>query len=563
MRAGLRPPRPCGVFFPPSFPRAGGPLRRKNGIAKRPPRAAAAAEDGGEGRGEGGRVEVEAAVGGEAVAVGEVEVAEKKVGGGVEGVKLGGVGRRVEVERGVKGGVGRGVEVGRGGELTFGGVGFSCSPFFSFVCSSIPIPSSASLSSSSSLSNLAFTCRKSSTSFCFSQNECFSSTAFPSLFGGLSSCISLEASSSNSSRLFFFPSSFPPLWRPPSPSASPAFSFSSLAAPRPAALPSFGFAVYAAEAGRSSPPYQQPHPFYQPIHHTIHLPPQHHLPHPFPHPFPPSFPTFSASFPSSFPPSFPPSFPASFPGPHPLHLFRQQRGKSTVHQVYFMKKPDWRRKRSHIGLKVLPSEFVHPGSLIAKQRKVLSFCTDPTRKRNFKFYPGENVAVQPKSTSLISTTFGRVKINHDQQRDCFVCNVLPERREELTRDALWRYSSEHVWSMEENRSICYLRRKSASYAVGRRLLFPPSRPAQQQKRRFKWDVWENPTMPRTPQLDEANRRLPHYARTTLSKWHPRRLERNKFDFDSFAAIADKWNRERRTLREQIVQRESGLDTPKN
>lgn len=51
-------------------------------------------------------------------------------------------------------------------------------------------------------------------------------------------------------------------------------------------------------------------------------------------------------------------------------------------------------------------------------------------------------------------------MTHDADRDVLIMNVLAEPREELLRDDLWRYRTEHVESLEENKVLCYLRSKA-------------------------------------------------------------------------------------------------------
>jgi hypothetical protein len=51
-------------------------------------------------------------------------------------------------------------------------------------------------------------------------------------------------------------------------------------------------------------------------------------------------------------------------------------------------------------------------------------------------------------------------MTHDVKRGLMIMNVLAEPREELLREDLWRYRTEHVECMEENRYICSLRAKA-------------------------------------------------------------------------------------------------------
>lgn len=115
--------------------------------------------------------------------------------------------------------------------------------------------------------------------------------------------------------------------------------------------------------------------------------------------------------------------------------------------------------KAHIGVKAVSSEYVVAGRLICKQRKYIAKNPGVTRKRHFKIYPGVNVKVM-KNTSLQATVSGRVKMTHDVTRDVMIMNVLAEPHEELLREDLWRYRTEHVESIEENRHVVALRSKA-------------------------------------------------------------------------------------------------------
>ena len=115
-------------------------------------------------------------------------------------------------------------------------------------------------------------------------------------------------------------------------------------------------------------------------------------------------------------------------------------------------------QRAHIGMRALSSEFVQAGQLLVKQRKYLSKNIHVTRRKHFKYYPGENVTVK-RNTSLTAAVGGRLKFTHDVVRDIIYCNVIPEPREELLREDLWRYRTEHVDSLSHNKEVCYLRQK--------------------------------------------------------------------------------------------------------
>jgi len=121
--------------------------------------------------------------------------------------------------------------------------------------------------------------------------------------------------------------------------------------------------------------------------------------------------------------------------------------------------------KAHIGIKATPAEYVEIGRVICKQRRYISKNPHVTRNRHFKLYPGINVKVL-KNTSLAANVSGRVKITHHVGKDIKIMNVLPEPREELLRDELWRYRTEHVESYEENAFVCMLRQK-ALYIFGK------------------------------------------------------------------------------------------------
>lgn len=116
-------------------------------------------------------------------------------------------------------------------------------------------------------------------------------------------------------------------------------------------------------------------------------------------------------------------------------------------------------KKPHVGPKALPSEYCEIGRVICKQRRYLAKNPHVTRKRHFKYYPGVNVNVMHNS-SLQAACSGRIKLTHDVSRQVMVMNVLAEPREELLQEDMWRYRTEHVGSMEENRELCALRAKA-------------------------------------------------------------------------------------------------------
>mmetsp|Transcript_60178 Transcript_60178/g.140641 ORF Transcript_60178/g.140641 Transcript_60178/m.140641 type:complete len:285 (+) Transcript_60178:71-925(+) len=140
------------------------------------------------------------------------------------------------------------------------------------------------------------------------------------------------------------------------------------------------------------------------------------------------------------------------------------REKQTKRQSYWKHpraKPCGQRvpKQAHVGPKALPSEYVEVGKIICRQRKYLAKNPFVTRKRHFKYYPGLNVKVH-RTSSLQAAVSGRVKMTHDVRRDVMIMNVLAEPREELVREDLWRYRTEHVECMEENTELCVLRAKA-------------------------------------------------------------------------------------------------------
>lgn len=115
--------------------------------------------------------------------------------------------------------------------------------------------------------------------------------------------------------------------------------------------------------------------------------------------------------------------------------------------------------KAHIGVKALPAEYCEAGRVICKQRKYIAKNPKVTRNRHFKLYPGVNVRVM-KNTSLSAACSGRVKMTHDVVRGLMFMNILAEPREELLREELWRYRTEHVESIQENKLLCHLRSKA-------------------------------------------------------------------------------------------------------
>ncbi|AFZ79651.1 hypothetical protein BEWA_025000 [Theileria equi strain WA] len=155
--------------------------------------------------------------------------------------------------------------------------------------------------------------------------------------------------------------------------------------------------------------------------------------------------------------------------------------------------PTGQTVKAHIGIKKLSAEYVRPGDLLVKQRKYIAHNPNVTRNRHFKIYPGENVRVAPKTTSLFSLVSGRVKYTHDVLKDVKIVNVLPEPPDELLREDLWRYRTEHVTSLQDNCALVWRRIKSAYYMSDRYpLLNPPTKPPPRPKFFSKDDQWENP-----------------------------------------------------------------------
>ncbi|GAB66175.1 hypothetical protein PCYB_083360, partial [Plasmodium cynomolgi strain B] len=161
--------------------------------------------------------------------------------------------------------------------------------------------------------------------------------------------------------------------------------------------------------------------------------------------------------------------------------------------------PNGQGQKAKIGIKRLSAEYVKTGQLLVKQRKIIAFNFEKkTRRRNFKYYPGEHVKVT-KNTSLVALTNGRVKYTFHSVQKVLIVNVLPEEVDELREDDLYRYRTEHVRSFEENRSLVYLRMKHV-------VSFPPSKQTQFRKPPLrpqflaKYDIDDNPTLREVPVL---------------------------------------------------------------
>jgi len=182
-------------------------------------------------------------------------------------------------------------------------------------------------------------------------------------------------------------------------------------------------------------------------------------------------------------------------GASALGAIREKQTKRSSYRKPPRAKPCGQRlpNRGHIGVKALSSEYVEVGRVICKQRKFIAKNPFVTRKRNFKLYPGVNVNVM-KSTSLQAAVSGRVKFTHDVERDVMIMNVLAEPREELLRDETWRYRTEHIQCMEENRVLCSLRAKAFTvFGKEEGWVNPPLGPKPMRaKISKKRDGWNNP-----------------------------------------------------------------------
>jgi len=206
------------------------------------------------------------------------------------------------------------------------------------------------------------------------------------------------------------------------------------------------------------------------------------------------------------------------------------RWKQTKRQSYHKParaKPCGQRvpNKAHIGIKALPSEYCEAGRLICKQRKYIAKNPNVTRNRHFKLYPGVNVQVM-KSTSLQAMCSGRVKMTHDVTRDVVIMNILPEPREELDRDDMWRYRTEHVESMEENKLVCYMRAKALP-AFGKEggWVNPPIGPKPMKCRvSYHNDQWNNPCVQDPLEIEPFAYPLPRAALARHIKKVRRRQE---------------------------------------
>ncbi|EUD65611.1 hypothetical protein C922_03857 [Plasmodium inui San Antonio 1] len=183
-----------------------------------------------------------------------------------------------------------------------------------------------------------------------------------------------------------------------------------------------------------------------------------------------------------------------------LYIFKRfKMVKTSSYRRKSRSSPNGQGQKAKIGIKRLSAEYVKTGQLLVKQRKIIAFNFErKTRRRNFKYYPGEHVKVT-KNTSLVALTNGRVKYTFHTVQNVLIVNVLPEELGELREEDLYRYRTEHVRSFEENRSLVYLRMKHV-------VSFPPSKQTQFRKPPLrpqflaKYDIEDNPTLKEVPVL---------------------------------------------------------------
>lgn len=193
--------------------------------------------------------------------------------------------------------------------------------------------------------------------------------------------------------------------------------------------------------------------------------------------------------------------PAPLAVPYNRQSVRLKMVKSSAYHRKPRASPTGQSQKAHVGPRRLPAEYVSPGVLLVKQRRYIAWGFESKRRqRHRKMYPGENVGVT-KDSSLVSLVHGRVKYTHDAERDVMLCNVLPEPREELLREDLWRYRTEHARTKEENRHICHLRMK-ATRVFPKEPVNPPTKPLPRPKFLSRFDSWQNPTLPDAPPLSD-------------------------------------------------------------
>ncbi|KAF4670387.1 hypothetical protein FOL47_002064 [Perkinsus chesapeaki] len=175
----------------------------------------------------------------------------------------------------------------------------------------------------------------------------------------------------------------------------------------------------------------------------------------------------------------------------------QMRWKVTKQQAYDKPadtSPFTRRfaDKPHIGMKALSSEYVEASRIIVigmggtedKAGQLTEFVILIAER----IVIWENVVVT-KTTSLKAAVSGRVKYTYDPEKERFYANVLPEPREELLRDDLWRYRTEFITSVEDNKLLIQLRQKAYWHIFPRPLVNPPQGVRVSQRRICLKDVF--------------------------------------------------------------------------
>ncbi|SBT79316.1 mitochondrial ribosomal protein L27 precursor, putative [Plasmodium malariae] len=185
---------------------------------------------------------------------------------------------------------------------------------------------------------------------------------------------------------------------------------------------------------------------------------------------------------------------------NPFKIFKRNKMvKTSSYRRKSRSSPNGQGQKAKIGIKRLSAEYVKTGQMLVKQRKIIAFNYEKKiRKRNFKYYPGENVKVT-KNTSLVALTNGRVKYTFHVLQNLLIVNILPEELDELKEEDLYRYRTEHVKSFEENRSLIYLRMKNIitfPKFTHTQYIEPPLKP----QFLTRYDIYDNPTLQRVPLL---------------------------------------------------------------
>ncbi|CDJ40739.1 hypothetical protein, conserved [Eimeria tenella] len=204
-----------------------------------------------------------------------------------------------------------------------------------------------------------------------------------------------------------------------------------------------------------------------------------------------------------------------------LESVRGKMVKSSSYRRRSRASPTGQAQKAHLGPVRLAGEFVAPGTVLVRQRRWVAWGFEgKRRRRHVKLYPGENVGVA-KDSSLVALVHGRVKFTREeslllleqqlrqlqpqqlQQRALprMRVNVLPEPREELLAQDLWRYRTEAVASPEENRLLCALRQKGRQ-AFDCPPRNPPRKPLPRPKALSRHDPWQPNTLPDAPPLCE-------------------------------------------------------------